>query len=348
MHDAAIHAQYATGKDGILTALTTKGADALVYHYVGQKPSDYRQVLDMPSRTDSLFSRILSKSDIANLQPTFAWSTTKAKNTSLHHVKGATSSKKKLVKVTIHRQSSKLTAEASARGEVGTHIAMVEYGSRYVPMLYDVACYVVEDKWVNIMIMEFVTGASLAKLYESRELEFHRKFVLGSERDQLREALKDLWAVGGAHMDLHRNNIIITDRGHLYIIDFSRSAKLDRHYYTQSLSLQNQRKRVAQIIGPDAPVLTTKEDILSAASHYLYAYPELFALQNMDSQQVKQKSSKAVRNITTRIKTVRQKVIPKWNKPDAGTWKLLQQKAALETKLNKAYGLHSARGLTND
>lgn len=337
MHDSQIHAQYATGKDEVLSVLTTKGADALVYKYTGGSQTDYDRVLEMPSRTRSLFT----SSIIENVPPKYQWSTTSSRNIRLHHMNGATTRGDKLVKVTIHNSDKIRTAAQSAMNEVLTHIAMVEYESKYVPVLYDVACFKIEDKWVNVMIMAFLTGAGLAKLYELRKEKYGFKFVTIAERNQLQEALRDLWAVGGAHMDLHRNNIIVSEQGRLYIIDFSRSAKLDKRFYTQQLTLSNQRKRVAAILGKDAPTMQSREEILSAASHYLYAYPELFAFENMKSQKVKGRSSRQALELLQGIRQVRTKVIPTWNKPRKSTWALLARKRVLETKLNKALGVRN-------
>lgn len=59
---------------------------------------------------------------------------------------------------------------------------MFEYESRYVPVLHDVACFQIEDKWVNVMIMAFLTGAGLAKLYQLREEKYGFKFVINCRR----------------------------------------------------------------------------------------------------------------------------------------------------------------------
>ena len=343
MRDADIHAQYATGKDACLEVLSTKGADALVYKYIGQTPDDYMRVLEMPASKRAFFS----KSVILNMKPTYQWSTTSARNRKLHAVHGAYSPGNKLVKVTIHQGHANKTAQQHALSEVQTHIAMVEYQSRYVPLLYDVTSYQIEGKWVNVMIMAFLTGAPLAKLYDTRHEKYGFKFVTAAERDQLEEALKDLWAVGGAHMDLHRNNIIITEQGHLYLIDFSRSSTLTRQFYTQALTLANQKKRIAAILGQNAPVMRSKEDVLSVASHYLYAYPELFALENMQSQRVQGRRSKQAIALKKKVRDVRQDLIMHWNKPSKRTWSLLRSKKALENKMERALGVNAPRTYAN-
>lgn len=329
--DAA--ALYEADKGGLIHRLALGGADAVIYRYDGKTPRAYAHVLKLMVGEHTL--GLKQKANVT--RPSLIWSATTARNPKLHHYHAAHSQTPKLIKVTTHR-NRRFPAQQRATDEAKVHIALAELQSRYVPMLFDARVYDLnEDMSVTVTVMLYLTGAPLADLLDRRRAETGSKYILASERDQLAQAIRDMWSVGCVHNDLHLSNIIVTAHEHLYVIDFSRSFLLPKSSYTQVISLAQQRKRIRSILGPDAPVLKDPKVLYDVAGKELHAYPEYFTLHDMSSRRVLGRRTKQQSRWLRQVDRARKNVSAGWNQPTRRTWKRLADKVRVEHSLNKSW-----------